>query len=107
MQTISGVHYNFSLPEAPGRCCSRPQATATGGAFPDRGYFALIRNFRRHSWLLLLLLGASPAVCGTFVPTAATSSERWDGGTYFAPHGDVAAHGARSATRATRRRRWR
>ena len=27
----------------------------------------LIRNFRRHSWLLLYLFGASPAVCSSFV----------------------------------------
>jgi glutamate--cysteine ligase len=50
MQTISGIHYNFSLP----------------GLQKDE-YFALIRNFRRHSWLLLYLFGASPAVCSSFV----------------------------------------
>ncbi|HEU4442015.1 MAG TPA: glutamate--cysteine ligase, partial [Burkholderiales bacterium] len=50
MQTISGIHYNFSLP----------------GVRSD-AYFALIRNFRRLSWLPLYLFGASPAVCTTFV----------------------------------------
>jgi len=50
MQTISGIHYNFSLPE-----------------MSNDAYFALIRNFRRHSWLLLYLFGASPAVCASFV----------------------------------------
>ena len=45
MQTISGIHYNWSLPEV---------TTAE--------YFGLIRNFRRHSFLLLYLFGASPAV---------------------------------------------
>ena len=50
MQTISGIHYNWSLP----------------GLSNDE-YFALIRNFRRHSFLLLLLFGASPAVCKSFV----------------------------------------
>jgi glutamate--cysteine ligase len=50
MQTISGIHYNWSLP----------------GLGNDE-YFALIRNFRRHSFLLLLLTGASPAVCASFV----------------------------------------
>ena len=52
MQTISGIHYNFSLPEI---------------ADPNVAYFSLIRNFRRHSWLLLYLFGASPAVCSSFV----------------------------------------
>ncbi|MGP1516442.1 MAG: glutamate--cysteine ligase [Ottowia sp.] len=50
MQTISGIHYNWSLP-----------------GVSSEQYFALIRNFRRHAFLLLYLFGASPAVCGTFV----------------------------------------
>ncbi len=52
MQAISGIHYNFSL---------------AGLADPDVAYFSLIRNFRRHSWLLLYLFGASPSVCTSFV----------------------------------------
>ena len=43
MQTISGIHYNWSLP-----------------GLGNDDYFALIRNFRRHSFLLLWLFGASP-----------------------------------------------
>ncbi len=50
MQTISGIHYNWSLP----------------GAGSEQ-YFGLIRNFRRHAFLLLYLFGAAPVVCGTFV----------------------------------------
>jgi glutamate--cysteine ligase len=50
MQTISGIHYNWSLP-----------------GLSNEEHFALIRNFRRHSFLLLWLFGASPAVCSSFV----------------------------------------
>jgi len=50
MQTISGIHYNWSLP----------------GVDSD-GYFGLIRNFRRNAVVLLYLFGASPAVCASFV----------------------------------------
>ena len=50
MQTISGIHYNWSMP----------------GLGNDE-HFALIRNFRRHAFVLLYLFGASPAVCGDFV----------------------------------------
>ena len=51
MQMISGIHYNFSMPDRRS----------------NDDYFALIRNFRRNSWLLLYLFGASPAVCASFV----------------------------------------
>jgi glutamate--cysteine ligase len=68
MQAISGVHYNFSLPdgamrELRGESGDRGDATA----FRTERYFALIRNFRRQSWLPLYLFGASPAVCRSFV----------------------------------------
>ncbi len=68
MQTISGVHYNFSLPDtAWDELRAQAGASAPLREFRDQSYFSLIRNFRRHSWLLLYLFGASPAVCGTFV----------------------------------------
>ncbi|MBK7791562.1 MAG: glutamate--cysteine ligase [Betaproteobacteria bacterium] len=70
MQTISGVHYNFSLPEP----------------LSNDGYFALIRNFRRHSWLLLYLFGASPAVCASFVADRAHRLERLNEHTFYLPH---------------------
>src|SRR5947208_9819257 len=70
MQTISGIHYNFSLPD--GRS--------------NEAYFALFRNFRRHSWLLLYLFGASPAVCSTFVDGREHGLERLSGDTLYLPH---------------------
>jgi glutamate--cysteine ligase len=68
MQTISGIHYNFSLP-APAWPLLQQVAGHAGSVqtFQDAAYFSLIRNFRRHSWLLLYLFGASPAVCSSFV----------------------------------------
>ena len=68
MQTISGIHYNFSVPEQTWPLLQ--QAAGISGpvqTFQDAAYFSLIRNFRRHSWLLLYLFGASPAVCSSFV----------------------------------------
>ncbi len=70
MQTISGIHYNFSLPRQ----------------LSNDAYFALIRNFRRQSWLLLYLFGASPAVCSTFVAGREHQLERWSGDTLYLPY---------------------
>ncbi len=68
MQTIAGIHYNISLPKAFWHVLSQIEH----GHEADQntisaGYFATIRNIHRHSWLLLLLMGASPAVCMTFL----------------------------------------
>ena len=69
MQTIAGIHYNFSVPDALWRELQQnsPDNTETLQDFKSAGYFGLIRNFRRYSWLLLYLLGAAPAVCRSFV----------------------------------------
>jgi glutamate--cysteine ligase len=69
MQTISGIHYNWSLP----------------GVTTEQ-YFGLIRNFRRHSFLLLYLFGASPAVCGSFVAGREHGLQPLAGGTLHLPH---------------------
>jgi glutamate--cysteine ligase len=86
MQTISGIHYNFSLPEAAWPLLR--QADAYNGpplSYQNEVYFSLIRNFRRHSWLLLYLFGASPAVCKSFV--AGRTHELWEltSGTLYLP----------------------
>jgi glutamate--cysteine ligase len=70
MQTISGIHYNFSLPDARS----------------NEDYFALIRNFRRHGWLLLYLFGASPAVCSTFVAGRPHELQRLSDDTLYLPY---------------------
>jgi glutamate--cysteine ligase len=70
MQTISGIHYNFSLPDRRS----------------DDEYFALIRNFRRHMWLLLYLFGASPAVCSSFVAGRRHDLQRLSDDTLYLPH---------------------
>lgn len=68
MQTIAGIHYNFSLPEqlwpAYQRICND---SGTMQNFRSASYFRMIRNFRRFSWLLLYLFGASPALSKSFM----------------------------------------
>ncbi|MDB5868281.1 MAG: glutamate-cysteine ligase, partial [Polaromonas sp.] len=70
MQTISGIHYNWSLP-----------------GVTSEQYFALIRNFRRHAFLLLYLFGASPAVCSTFVASRQHELQELTDTTMYMPHG--------------------
>jgi len=70
MQTISGIHYNWSLP----------------GVGNDE-YFGLIRNFRRHAFLLLYLFGASPALCSSFVDGRKHELQAIGEGTMYMPHG--------------------
>ena len=85
MQTISGIHYNFSLPEALWRAIADANGSVADRDYVTAAYFSLIRNFRRHSWLLIYLFGASPAVCRSFAPEG-SELEEWDSGTLYLPH---------------------
>ncbi|HEY3177314.1 MAG TPA: glutamate--cysteine ligase [Casimicrobiaceae bacterium] len=78
MQMISGVHYNFSLLEDAWPLVDLANA--------NDAYFALIRNFRRHAWLLLYLFGASPAVCATFIDGRSHELREFAPGTFYLPH---------------------
>jgi glutamate--cysteine ligase len=89
MQAISGVHFNYSFPERLWPVLHQAwQATSTGQDFIDEAYFALLRNYRRHGWLILYLFGASPALCKTFFAgrEAPRSLQELDAHTFFAPH---------------------
>ena len=70
MQTISGIHYNWSIP-----------------GVTSEEYFSLIRNFRRHAFVLLYLFGASPALCPCFVEGREHRLQRMEGGSaLYLPH---------------------
>jgi glutamate--cysteine ligase len=68
MQTIAGIHFNFSVSDELWQFLHHQDKSEL--SLPDYktdGYFRLIRNFRRYFWLLLYLYGAAPAVCRSFV----------------------------------------
>ncbi len=68
MQAIAGIHYNFSLPEAFWSAANKLGDTGMNAqTFQTEGYLALIRNFFSRVWFLMYLLGASPAVCASFI----------------------------------------
>lgn len=68
MQTIAGIHYNFSLPDEFWRLLQAHTGDRQSlQDFKTQRYFGLIRNFRRNFWLLIYLFGASPAVCSCFI----------------------------------------
>ncbi len=89
MQTIAGIHYNFSLPDSFWKILHELKGSSEElEEFRTAQYFALIRNFRRLSWLLLYLFGASPALCKSFVRNNPNHGlENFDDGSLFMPYG--------------------
>jgi len=86
MQTISGIHYNFSVPEAFWQVFAKSSGAKLDQEFRTDAYFGLIRNFRHHSWLLIYLFGASPAICKSFVKNTDHQLDMLDEGSLYLPH---------------------
>lgn len=87
MQCIAGIHYNFSLPEALWPALQAEDGdTRSAQAYRSARYIALIRNFRRYSWLLMYLFGASPALDKGFLRGRSHQLETWDADTLYLPH---------------------
>lgn len=86
MQSIAGTHYNFSLPD--GFWIRWQQALGDYQPLPDfktEQYFWLIRNFRRRSWMLMMLFGSSPALDRSFVAGQRHQLKPWDNETWHGP----------------------
>ncbi|MGB5705691.1 MAG: glutamate--cysteine ligase [Arenicellales bacterium] len=85
MQTIAGIHFNFSLPEQFWDEYLEFEDRADRKAQKSAHYFALTRNFLRHSWLACYLFGASPAVCKSFLNGRQHHLDEHDGHSFYAP----------------------
>lgn len=68
MQSIAGIHYNFSMPDDfwphYQALCNNTDSLQT---FKSDRYLGMIRNIQRHSWLLNYLFGASPVLDESFM----------------------------------------
>jgi glutamate--cysteine ligase len=87
MQCIAGIHYNFSLPEKLWPLLKEAEGfVGTDRDYQSSAYIALIRNFRRYSWLLMYLFGASPALDAGFLRGRSHQLEQLDADTLYLPY---------------------
>ena len=88
MQAISGVHFNYSFPEEFWPVLADLlESRDAGQDLRSDAYFALLRNYRRHGWIVLYLFGNSPAICPSFLQGRAVDwLEPLEPGSLYAPH---------------------
>lgn len=87
MQSIAGIHFNFSLEDA----FWHEWREIIHSALPLRDfksdqYFSLVRNFYRIFWVVLYVFGASPAVCKTFLEGRNHTLQEFGHATFFLPY---------------------
>ncbi len=87
MQCIAGIHYNFSLPDALWQLQQQAEGdTRSAQDYQSARYIALIRNFRRYSWLLMYLFGASPPLHKGFMRGRPHQLQELDEETLYLPY---------------------
>jgi glutamate--cysteine ligase len=91
MQCIAGIHYNYSLPEQLWQLLAANEGVPEERRsalrdFQSENYIAMIRNFRRYSWLLMYLFGASPALNKSFLRGRAHNLEVLSDDTLYLPY---------------------
>ncbi|YCH22349.1 glutamate--cysteine ligase [Pseudomonas sp. D1-3] len=87
MQCIAGIHYNFSLPEPLWALLQQAEGDKRSARdYQSSRYIALIRNFRRYSWLLMYLFGASPALDKNFMRGRPHQLQELDADTLYLPY---------------------
>jgi len=86
MQTICAIHYNFSFSTSCWEALAKLESSSESlKDFRSRRYFGLMRNFRRFSWLLVYLFGASPAVCNSFIKEREHDLQAFDDDSAYLP----------------------
>lgn len=90
MQVIAGIHFNYSLP--PQFWVQYQELVGHEGSlqsFTADAYMGLIRNLQRYGWLILYLLGSSPAVSKSFAESRNSpfchTLEKLDETSYYRP----------------------
>ncbi|HCP55626.1 MAG: glutamate--cysteine ligase [Pseudomonadaceae bacterium] len=87
MQCIAGIHYNFSLPDALWKLLQAEEGDQQSALdYQSASYIAMIRNFRRYSWLLMYLFGASPALDVGFMRGRPHKLQMLDENTLYLPY---------------------
>src|SRR6201996_2337152 len=87
MQAISGVHFNYSFPLSFWEMYADIRESRERGMdFMSASYFDLLRNYRRHGWLVLYLFGVSPVVCKSFLRGRTAGLTDFTANTLYEPY---------------------
>ena len=85
MQTISGIHFNYSLPEQIWKSSLFRQEKEVSKKLRANIYFRTLRNLHRMNWLILYFFGASPIVAKNFLSNKHNGFQKLDNHSYYLP----------------------
>jgi glutamate--cysteine ligase len=86
MQAISGVHYNYSLPDSIFHSSFFEDHQLDFRAIRSDSYFRMLRNIYRMNWLVIYLFGASPVLTKDLLAKNTEPIQKLDNQTYYLPY---------------------
>jgi glutamate--cysteine ligase len=88
MQSIAGIHYNFSMSDKFWEYnLEIEKSNLFLQEFKNEKYFNLIRNYRRYSWVLTYLFGASSVVHSSFLNGKEHNLKKLGKDSYYTEYG--------------------
>ena len=85
MQAISGIHFNYSLPEEIWKSSLFAQKKVASQKLKATIYFRTLRNLHRMNWLILYFFGASPITTKNFLSNKHKGFQKLDSHAYYLP----------------------
>ena len=86
MQSISGLHVNYSLPTKLSHLNSFEDIDLRSNKVRSEVYFRMLRNLYRMNWLILYLFGASPILTKEYLNKESKGFKKIDNYTYYLPY---------------------
>ncbi len=84
MQTVSGIHYNFSFSEEFWDLLYKKYGKKQDKKqFKTESYFKMLRNFRRFGWINTYLFGATPAIDKSYLRKKSRKLKKLGKDTYY------------------------
>ena len=85
MQAISGIHFNYSLPEKIWKSSLFREERSVSKKLRATIYFRTLRNLHRMNWLILYFFGASPIATKNFLSNKHRGFQKLDDQAYYLP----------------------
>jgi len=86
MQAISGLHYNYSVPDSIWQSSLFENMDIDSKKVRSDAYFNMLRNIYRINWLILYLFGASPILTRNFLTEDNKLFKQLDKQTLYLPY---------------------
>ena len=83
MQIISGVHFNYSLPENIWKEKNFNTSIKELDILRSDLYFSTLRNIKRYNWLIIYLFGASPIIPKSLLPKQSQGFKKTSSSNYY------------------------